>query len=81
MNKQRRSISWLNSDIILRLMDWIHNIFSYIFRKKSDKIENKRKEDLTKKLEDAKAASVEGNADKVNLLVEELRKNKIVESK
>jgi len=80
MNRQRRSIGWLNSDIILRLMDWIHNIFSYIFKKKSDRIENKRKEELTKKLEEAKAASVEGDVDKVNLLVEKLRKDKIVES-
>lgn len=75
---QKRSNVEITSEVILKVLNWIENIFIYIFKGKKASKEKKQKDKLKEKMRAAKRASIEGDADTVNLIVENTRQNKIV---
>jgi len=74
-------MNWLNSEIVLKFMNWIETIFSFFKTKSNSKHRKISKHKIKDKMEEARIASIEGNEDKVNMMVDNIHRNRIIDEK
>jgi len=73
--------NWLNSEIVLKFMGWIESIFSFFKSKHSSNKNKSNKKKLKEKLDEVRSASVNGDEDKINIIVDNIHKDRMIDEK